>query len=74
VLNSSAARLTGKHGDSASVAHPQSGGDALFELKLDALGAMTVDQPFPVLSHIAGHTRSDSSGRSLPSVWLTSKT
>ncbi len=44
--------LTGEDGDAATVAHPQSWRDALFELKPDALGSNEVEQPFPVLSHI----------------------
>ena len=47
--------LTGKDGDSATVAHPQSWRDALFELKPDALGGNEVEQPLPVVSNIAGY-------------------
>src|ERR1700761_6877803 len=43
--------LSGKNGDFASVAHPQSGCDALLELKLDALRDDEVDQPFAVLAY-----------------------
>ncbi len=37
------------------VAHPQRWRDALFELKLDALGRNKVEQPFPVLPNISGY-------------------
>ena len=53
VLNSSAAACPGSRGDAAAVAHPQRGRDALFELKLDALGEGEVDQPLPVLADAA---------------------
>ena len=48
--------LTGKDGDSAAVAHPRRGRNAVFELKPDALGGDEVEQPLPVLPNIAGHT------------------
>ena len=48
--------LSGKDGDGASVAHPQRGGDALLELKLNALRDDEVEQPFAVLAYLTLHT------------------
>src|ERR1700721_84328 len=47
--------LSGKDGDTASVAHAKCGGDALLELKLDTLRDQKVDEAFPVLAYFAFH-------------------
>ena len=55
MLNSSGG-LAGKQDDLASVTHAQSGGDALLELKQDALRCDEVEQPFRGVSHLATET------------------
>ncbi len=47
--------LSGKDGDAAAVAHAECRGDALFELKLDALGDQKVDEAFTVLAYFTLH-------------------
>ena len=52
MLNSSAGCLSGKDGDLTAVAHAKGGGDAVLELKLDALGDGEIDEPFAVLANL----------------------
>src|SRR4051812_27261494 len=48
--------LSREKSDFSAVAHPQSGCDALLELKLDALCDDEVDQPFAVLAYFTLYT------------------